>query len=56
MKDINAVFYFPYNWYQYGSVKIRTSKERLGKIKYAEETLLEVHKNIHELTFKANFY
>src|SRR5699024_8380034 len=56
MKNINAIFYFPYNWYQYGSVKIKNKKERLGKIKYAEETLLEVQENIHELTFKVNFY
>lgn len=56
MKKLNLLFYFPYNWYQYGSVKIRDRGKKIGKIKYGEETILEIPKESRTLTFSINFY
>lgn len=43
MKTLNVAFYFPYNWYQRSSVKVRNiNNDWLGKIKFAEETKLEI--------------
>lgn len=56
MKTINLIFYFPYNWYQYGSVKVRNKNNRIGKIKYAKETTLKLPDKIETLTFSINFY
>src|SRR5699024_7849467 len=56
MKTLNFIFYFPNNWYQYGSVKIRNNGKKIGKIKYAEETIIEVSPEIKEVSLSVNFY
>jgi len=56
MKTINLIFYFPYNWYQYGSVKVRNKNNKIGKIEYAKETTLKLSDNTEALTFSINFY
>lgn len=56
MKTINLIFYFPYNWYQYGSVKVRNKNNKIGKIEYAKETTLKLSDNTEDLTFSINFY
>ena len=56
MKTINLIFYFPYNWYQYRSVKIRNKSKKISKIKYAVETTLKLSNKIKSLTFSIDFY
>src|SRR5690625_47355 len=56
MKTINLIFYFPYNWYQYGSVKVRNKNNKIGKIEYAKDTTLKLSENTEALTFSINFY
>lgn len=56
MKTINLIFYFPNDWYQFRSVKIRSKGKFIGKIKYADETVLNISDDINELKFAIDFY
>lgn len=56
MKTINLIFYFPNDWYQLRSVKIRTNGKIIDKIKYANETVLNISDDINEFKFSIDFY
>src|SRR5699024_7482141 len=58
METLNISFYFPYNWYQRHSVKIRNRhNDLLGKIKFGKETNLEISNAADErLRFSTYFY